>query len=193
MIGQAGIIGPRFAVGRPDTNDSVILMEYNSTLGGFTIGSDYFSSGSYLPLSLRTSGADRLTILSGGNVGIGTTSPLSKLAVSGGASVGADYNIAAPTNGMIIQGNVGIGDTTPSALLEVSGSTAGDYITRITNTSASGYGLRIDTTTNTTAGEFALATYTGSGTGFFVTSDGNVGIGTTSPAGGDLTTPLLAP
>ena len=63
-----------------------------------------------------------LTINSGGNVGIGTTSPLSNLAVSGGMSVGANYNIASPSNGMIIQGNVGIGTTSPSQALSVSGS-----------------------------------------------------------------------
>ncbi len=60
------------------------------------------------------------------NVGIGTTTPLSKLSISGSASIGADYNIAAPTNGLIVQGNLGVGTTTPWLGLSV------------TNTSASG-------------------------------------------------------
>ncbi|MCX6788137.1 MAG: hypothetical protein NT108_03185 [Candidatus Kaiserbacteria bacterium] len=46
-------------------------------------------------------------------LGIGTTSPLSLLAIGGGVSIGADYNLAAPTNGLIVEGSVGIGTTTP--------------------------------------------------------------------------------
>ncbi|MBI2326251.1 hypothetical protein HYU91_02585, partial [Candidatus Collierbacteria bacterium] len=67
-----------------------------------------------------------VTIKGNGNVGIGTTAPLSKLGILGNASVGATYgSIAAPTSGMIIEGNVGIGTTAPGANLDVSGSTGG--------------------------------------------------------------------
>jgi Chaperone of endosialidase len=54
------------------------------------------------------------------NVGIGTSSPKSKLTVNGNLAVGADYNTAAPTNGALIEGNVGIGTTTPLAPLHVA-------------------------------------------------------------------------
>jgi len=64
---------------------------------------------------------EKIRIDHSGNVGIGTTSPAGKLAVSGGGSFGADYNFAPPTNGLIIQGNVGIGTTNPGALLDVAG------------------------------------------------------------------------
>ncbi len=57
-----------------------------------------------------------------GNTGIGTTTPLSKLTISGGVSIGANYNIAAPTNGMIVEGNVGIGTSTPISTLSIQGS-----------------------------------------------------------------------
>jgi hypothetical protein len=55
-------------------------------------------------------------------LGVGTTTPLSKLAVGGNASIGNDYNIAAPSNGLIVEGNVGIGTTSPSQSLSVQGN-----------------------------------------------------------------------
>jgi trimeric autotransporter adhesin len=51
---------------------------------------------------------------SSGNVGVGITTPGSKLSVNGGATIGADYAaIAAPTNGLLVKGLVGINTTTP--------------------------------------------------------------------------------
>ena len=68
-----------------------------------------------------STGNTRLTIKSAGNLGIGTTSPQSTLAVSGSASVGTDYNTAAPTNGLIVEGSVGIATTSPAKLFSVGG------------------------------------------------------------------------
>ena len=51
-----------------------------STAGEFNIG-----TSDAQPFSLATSSISRVSILSGGNVGIGTTSPVSKLEVNGGA------------------------------------------------------------------------------------------------------------
>ncbi|MEI8192173.1 MAG: hypothetical protein WCI75_20905, partial [candidate division NC10 bacterium] len=57
----------------------------------------------------------------GGNVGIGTINPLSKLGVYGGAAIGSGYagTYAAPSTGLIVQGKVGIGSTNPAYNLEV--------------------------------------------------------------------------
>ncbi|TVR79694.1 MAG: hypothetical protein EA412_05930 [Chitinophagaceae bacterium] len=65
------------------------------------------------------------------NVGVGTTSPASKLSVEGGLSIGSSYadTYASPVNGAIIQGNVGIGLHNPTQRLHVSGNARfNDYI-----------------------------------------------------------------
>jgi len=69
-------------------------------------------------------GRDDLVNIEGtGKVGIGETSPGSKLSVSGNATIGASYDTtAAPTNGLLVEGNLGIGTTTFSNLLSVHGN-----------------------------------------------------------------------
>ncbi len=60
-------------------------------------------------------------ILPSQNMGISTTSPVSKLDVNGNMTVGGTYagTNAAPTNGALIQGNVGIGTTGPNGKLHL--------------------------------------------------------------------------
>ena len=90
-----------------------------------------------------------------GSVGIGNTAPLSKLGVTGSASVGATYGvIAAPTSGMIIEGNTGIASSTPWGLLSVNPN-------------------------GITGPAFVIGSSTA--TKFIVDNGGNVGIGTTAP------------
>jgi hypothetical protein len=48
----------------------------------------------------------------GGRFGVGFTTPSGLVAISGGVSIGANYNVTSPTNGLIVEGNVGIGTTT---------------------------------------------------------------------------------
>lgn len=75
-----------------------------------------------------------------GSLGIGTTTPASKLDVEGGMSVGASYSgtTAAPTNGAIIEGNVGIGRNAPAAKLDVYTTSAGNITVRAGNAATSG-------------------------------------------------------
>lgn len=49
------------------------------------------------------------------NVGIGFSDPLSKLTINGNFAVGANYNIAAPANGALIEGVTGIGTISPDS------------------------------------------------------------------------------
>ena len=117
---------------------------------GSDIGLTLTNNGSY-GTSLQIASGD--FIVNTGNVGIGTTTPGSKLSVSGGGTFGSSYAAtAAPTDGLIIQGNVGIGETAPGSKLSVSGG--GSF--------GSGY----DTTAAPTNG---------------LIIEGNVGIGNTSP------------
>lgn len=109
---DSGTSNSYWAVGSSGSGTSTInsggvasILPYASTTAITSSGSAYFAT-------------------SGGNVGISTTTPLSALAVSGGASVGANYNTAAPTNGLIVEGNVGFGTTNPSHLLDVYGDAA---------------------------------------------------------------------
>ena len=89
---------------------------------------------------------------------------------------------AGTTNTITVTGNVGIG-TTPSFPLHVSRAVSGDWAAKIINTSSTNpYGLSIETTAGG-GSTFPLAVYSYSGTGFFVTNSGNVGIGLTSPYG----------
>lgn len=61
-------------------------------------------------------------------VGVGTANPINKLSIIGAANIGdSTYNVAAPTNGLIVQGDVGIGTVSPTAqsnyrFLQVNGT-----------------------------------------------------------------------
>ncbi|MDI6734437.1 MAG: hypothetical protein QMD50_03060 [Patescibacteria group bacterium] len=71
----------------------------------------------------QVGGADRLTIRTDGNIGVGLTNPGSKLSVAGGLAVGASYaNQTAPVNGAIIEGKVGVGVNDPKYTLQIGGS-----------------------------------------------------------------------
>ena len=124
-----------------------------------------------------------------GNVGIGTTSPQNLLDVNGATSIG--YNVAAPTNGLIVSGNVGIGTTTSTggAALTVNGTAVAtsfsSSLSGVGNYLTEGSTVPIDRpSTNVLrfgTGFFSTLTFNNSGVEAMRISSGSVGIGTTSP------------
>jgi hypothetical protein len=62
-----------------------------------------------------------------GSVGVGMTSPGSKLQVNGNGAIGYSSSTAAPTNGLLINGNTGIGTATVGSKLQVNGNGAIGY------------------------------------------------------------------
>jgi hypothetical protein len=121
---------------------------------------------------------------SGGDIGIGTASPINSLDVSGGAAIGASYAGAdsAPTNGLIVQGSLGIGTTSPIFPLHVAADTTTGQIalTGATNTNQRLYfGYN-------TASDYGLIQSAKIGTAWEPLSlnpnGANVGIGTASPS-----------
>ena len=76
----------------------------------------YTSNGTVLGEVMRATAS--------GNVGIGTTSPQSTLAVVGGAAIGsyAGNGTSVSSGNLIVSGSVGIGTTTTAQPLEVNGN-----------------------------------------------------------------------
>ena len=158
-------------------------------------------------ITLGTSNSTRMTILSGGNVGIGTTSPAEKLEVVGniltnGSVALGDGKVVKWGNGnqqilgnntsglalysngermrILTNGNVGIGITNPNAKLQVVTAASGP-VAKFDNTSSTGgSGLEVNGG-NGTAFALKIGSYTGSEL-MRVQASGNVGIGTASPA-----------
>lgn len=139
---------------------------------------------------LTTNDAERIRIKTDGKVGIGESSPGSKLAVSGNCSIGASYDTtAAPTNGLICEGKAGFGTSSPNATAIVHVyQSSGDvplYVESITGqysylhlaSASSAWDLAVKD--NQFSGAFQFR-YNGASPNVIVSTGGNVGIGTTS-------------
>ena len=167
-------------------------------------------TGDALLIKDTTLSKDYLTLRSG-NVGIGTTSPAATLDVdddntgkirllrNGSTRVELSNNanegelslyrsstaktiyISSYYNSYFNGGNVGIGTTSISGVkFQAVQTTSGEWTGGFKNYTSNGYGLRVDMSGSSSV-QSALQVYTGSGTGFVVKNNGNVGVGTFTP------------
>lgn len=137
----------------------------------------------------NTDGAEILTLLATGRLGVGLTAPVNRLDVKGNMSVGGFAGTAAaPANSLVVSGLVGIGSASPSAAVEIA---ATDEVgLRYIRTDAPDSRISVGDLFKTwsaavgwgTSNEFSFIEEGVSGDTFYIKSDGKVGIGLANPA-----------
>jgi hypothetical protein len=137
-----------------------------------------FHSGAY-PIVFSTSGTERMRLDSSGNLGIGTSSPSSRLNVDGGSLATSGVGILAAgsiSTGRLISG----GGTTVNAVHTYYD----DRAYELSAGSTSGYvsGIAIGARSYSGTGGDAVTIWTRSAERMRLDSSGNLGIGTSSPA-----------
>jgi hypothetical protein len=145
-------------------NGSVISLGNNTTADRFQIVSDsgenaLLNNKANTPMVFYTNNTEVMRILSGGNVGIGTTSPTTKLEVIGGTSNVNGY----------ADGTIQVTSLSPIAFVVPSNL----------NPSLNRWGFRLR---EVNEGDFSIYDYRNSVNRVLINSSGNVGIGTTSPS-----------
>lgn len=163
---QAGTLDDRYINTNGDTLTGALLLDNAATVATPDLAFDGdLNTGIYSPgadsLAITTAGTQRVTVVSSGNVGIGTNSP--------------GYNLQVSSN------------STSSISIASSGNNTGGRVSRLVYSFSDGDGASINATrvANSAVSDVYLSFRTGGITNadekVRITSSGNVGIGDSSP------------
>ena len=156
-------------------NTNVLSIGYDGSSFGFN--ASYRTTGGYVPIAFWTGGYERLRIASGGNVGIGTSSPTAVLDVLGSFFNGGTSRTNSVTKTFGFRVPHFLTATNPMNVIGGLSTTSVNYVyiggsdSNIGGTAATD--LYFYTAANNTTANGSLR--------MVINSDGNLGIGTTSP------------